>query len=197
MQINEVDIAYLIEKKNVKFNIVLRWWNNGEAFKISLYDQGRIEPTKEASPVRSTPDVMHLVYEVINKVRDRLKLLHKLEFGDPVGDHFILTIEFFPPAGGRKKPLITFKLFRGGDVKMEENPLILPMPGLDRPGVEVLIPDEVICPLVISMLQFVSWSIQKNPVFVLASAGGVDGASERLDGLDEGEGLENEGSSTS
>jgi hypothetical protein len=139
---------------------------------------------------------MHLVYQVVNKVKDRLKLLHKLEFGDPTSeDPFILAIEFFPPAGGRKKPLITFKLFRGGDVKMEEDPLILPMPGLDRPGVEVLIPDEVVCPLVISMLQFVSWSIQKNPVFVLASAGGVQEAIERFDGLDEG--LEIEGSTKS
>lgn len=161
--------------QTVKINVVVRWWMGG-AFRISLYDEGRLVPNEQAKPVNMVSEVLHRVNDAVREILDRVRLLNFLQAGDPVGDPFVLAIEFFPPAGGRKLPTVSYRLFVGGDVELEKDPLILPLPGLDHPGSLVMIPDQIAAPLVCSMLQFVIYAIQHNPVVVLATAGEQPGA---------------------
>jgi hypothetical protein len=157
----------------VKISLSLRYWHETKAFAISCYELGRLQASPDAAPVRIVPDVLRKTKEIVNYVIGVVSVGGRLSSGQPSGTATNLVIEFWKPAGGRKKPLVAYKLFMGGSVSLESEPLILPFPGMDRPGEMIIRSDDLLRPLVISILGFCNYAIEKQKTIMLQSASGA------------------------
>lgn len=153
----------------LKISLLVRYYHDNKSFSVHCYDQGRLEANDEARPVRLVPDVLNRTKEIINYVRSTIDMGGLLSSGEPSGAPTLLVVEFWKPAGGRKNPLVSYKIFMGGNVALEKDPLILPLPGLERPGIQMFKSDDLLRPLVLTILGFCLHAIEKQKTTLLAS----------------------------